>query len=89
MDEKMIAIEKMVCYSQFLRREGIPLHEGDTPGSTGFVQEAEGGGTCGPKLLLRFLREGTAEAESASLGLARLNIVPRVWGIGTVLALGD
>lgn len=74
----MIAIEKMVCYSQFLRRRGIVLHEGDTPGSSGFVREAEGGGSCGQKPLLWFLREGSAEAKSASLGMARLNIVTRV-----------
>lgn len=74
MDEKMIAIEKMVCSSQFLRRGGIALHGGDTPGSTGFVWEAEGEGSCGQKPLVWFLREGTAEAKSASLGSARSNM---------------
>ena len=60
-DQKMIAVEKVVYYSQ-VPRGGQAMPQGAMWGSTRVDQEAGVRGKCGRESLLWFPREGTDEA---------------------------
>lgn len=66
----MIAIEKLVCYTQFLRGRDMP--PGEAPGS---VRRQR----CEQDTLSEFLWEGKSEAGQRDLGLSKFR---RFWHIG-------
>lgn len=84
-DQEMIAIERLVCYSQS-QEEGQTVPLWATRRNIGISQEAEEEGETRQEPLLWFLREVTDEAVWTGFGLANVNNFRRLWGIGTLLS---
>lgn len=61
-EKEMVAMEKIICYSQVQRGEGMLRHTGPHREAPGMVWKQVARGKCGQEPLLWFILEGTGRA---------------------------